>query len=175
MIRTKAQKQDLVTSLADRLARSPVVYVTDFTGLNVARLTELRRRLHAAGVQYVVVKNTLARRALDSARVTGLADHLGGPTGLVLAGADPVAAAKVLAEFRREHEKPTIRAGLVDGRAVTSAQVGRLATLPSRPELMAQVGGALQAPLAGLVGALQGVLQSMVGSLEALRAQRAAS
>ncbi len=173
MIRTKAQKQDLVTTLTDRLTRSPALYVTDFTGLNVARLTELRRRLRAAGVEYVVVKNTLARRALDSARVTGL-PHLAGPTALVLAGADPVVAAKVLADFQKEHEKPAIRGGLVDGRAVTPAQVKRLAALPSRPELLAQVGGALQAPLAGLAGALHGVLLSMVGALEALRVQRGA-
>jgi large subunit ribosomal protein L10 len=174
MIRTKAQKQDLVTTLADRLTRSPALYVTDFTGLNVARLTDLRRRLRAAGVEYVVVKNTLARRALDSARVTGLTPHLAGPTALVLAGADPVVAAKVLADFQKEHEKPAIRGGLVDGRAVTPAQVRRLAALPSRPELLAQVGGVLQAPLAGLAGALHGVLLAMVGALEALRVQRGA-
>jgi large subunit ribosomal protein L10 len=174
MIRTKAQKQELVTTLADRVARSPTLYVTDFTGLDVARLTELRRRLRAAGVEYVVVKNTLARRAFDSAHVPGLLPHLAGPTALVLAGADPVGAAKVLAEFQKEHDRPAIRAGLVDGRAVTPAEVKRLAALPSRPELLAQVGGALQAPLAGLAGALHGVLLTMVGALEGLRVQRAA-
>src|SRR2546426_1111215 len=94
MIRTKAQKQQVVTALADRLRRAPTVYITDFTGLDVAKLTQLRRRLRAAGVEYVVVKNTLALRALGDARVPGLEPHLAGPTGLVLGGADPVAAAK---------------------------------------------------------------------------------
>ena len=168
MIRTKAQKQAVVTALVGRLRRAPTVYVTDFTGLNVARITELRRRLRAAGVEYVVVKNTLALRAL-----AGLEPHLDGPTGLVLAGADPAAAAKVLADFAREHEKPTIKAGLVEGRMVTPAQVKQLAALPSKPELLAQVGGALQAPLAGFVGALNGLLYMMVGALEALQTQRA--
>ncbi len=169
MIRTKAEKQAVVTALADRLRRSSTVYVTDFTGLDVARLTQLRRRLRAAGVDYVVVKNTLALRALNDARVPGLEPHLAGPTGLVLGGADPVAAAKVLGDFAREFEKPAIKVGLVDGKAVTPDQVKRLATLPSRTELLAQLGGTLQAPMAGFVGALNGLLMNLVGALEALR------
>jgi len=175
VIRTKAQKQELVTALAGRLRRSPTVYVTDFTGLDVAKLTQLRRRLRQAGTEFVVVKNTLARRALGDVQVPGLAgleQHLAGPTGLVLAGADPVAAAKVLADFAREFERPAIKVGLVDGRAVTPEQVKRLASLPTKLELLAQLGGALQAPMAGFVGALNGLLMNMVGALEALRNQR---
>jgi large subunit ribosomal protein L10 len=175
MIATKAQKQEKVTALAGRLERSPAIYLTDFTGLDVARLTELRRKLRAAGVEYVVVKNTLAKRALDVARVPGLGDHLTGPTGLVLAGADPVTAAKVLTEFRKEHELLAVKVGLVDGKAVTAEQVSRLAQLPSKAELLGQLGGALQAPLAGFVGALNGLLTMMVGALEALKDQRASS
>jgi large subunit ribosomal protein L10 len=172
MIRTKAQKQDVVTGLVTRLRGAPTVYVTDFTGLNVARITELRRRLRAAGVEYVVVKNTLARRALLEAQVSGLEPHLAGATALVLAGAEPAAAAKVLTEFAKEHQMPAIRAGLVEGRMVTSDQVKQLAALPSRLELLAQLGGALQAPMAGLVGAMNGLLYMMMGALEALRTKR---
>ena len=146
---TKTQKQETVTALAGRLKRSPTVYVTDFTGLNVAKATELRRRLRAAGVDYVVVKNTLARRALDAAAVPALSEHLTGPTALVLAGRDPVGAAKVLTDFAKENEKPKIRVGLVDGKAVSADQVKRLASLPSKQELLAQLGGAFQAPMAG--------------------------
>ena len=174
MIATKAQKQATVTALVGRLKRSPTIYVTDFTGLSVARITDLRRKLQAAGVEYVVVKNTLARRALGEAQVSGLEDHLAGPTALVLAGADPVGAAKVLTDFAREHEKPSVKVGLVEGKTVTPDQVKRLASLPSRMELLGQFGGALQAPLAGFVGALNGLLMTMVGALDALRAQREA-
>jgi len=173
MIRTKAQKQETVTALAARLKSTTTLYVTDFTGLDVAKMTQLRRRLRQAGTDFVVVKNTLARRALGDAQVPGLEDHLAGPTGLVLAGADPVAAAKVLADFAREFEKPAIKVGLVDGKAVTPAQVKRLASLPPRLELLGQLGGTLQAPMASLAGALNGVLMNMVGALEALRAKRA--
>jgi large subunit ribosomal protein L10 len=173
MTRTKTQKQETVTTLVGRLRGSPTLYLTDFTGLNVARLTELRRRLRAAGVEYVVVKNTLARRALGDAEVVGLDAHLDGPTGLVLAGTDPVSAAKVIADFQREHERPAIKIGLVEGKAVTAAQVQRLASLPARPELLSQLAGAFQGPMAGFVGALNGLLYSMVGALEALRTKRA--
>ncbi len=170
---TKAQKQETVTALAGRLQRAATVYVTDFTGLNVAKVTELRRRLRAAGVDYVVVKNTLARRAFDAAAVPALSDHLAGPTALVLAGRDPVGAAKVLTDFAREHDKPAIKIGLVEGKTVSPDQVKRLAMLPSKQELLAQLGGALQAPMAGWVGAMQGLLQMMVGALEALKTTRA--
>jgi large subunit ribosomal protein L10 len=124
----------------------------------------------------VVVKNTLARRALtDAQRQEGaLEPHLAGPTALVLAGADPIGAAKVLADFAKEFEKPSIKIGLVEGKAVTSAQVKHLAALPSRTELLARLAGSLQAPLAGLAGALYGLLYAMVGALEALRNKRAA-
>ena len=174
MIRTKAQKQETVTALVTRLRRAKTVYVTDFTGLDVAKITQLRRQLRQAGTDFVVVKNTLARRALGDAQVQGLEDYLAGPTGLVLAGADPVAAAKVLADFAKQFEKPAVKVGLVDGKAVTPDQVKRLASLPTKQELLARLGGALQAPLAGFVGALNGLLMNMVGALEALRNKRAA-
>ena len=173
MIRTKAEKQESVTALATKLKRSPTVYVTDFTGLNVARITDLRRRLRAAGVEYVVVKNTLVRRALTDAQRAGLESHLAGPTALVLAGADPVGAAKVLADFAKEFEKPAVKVGLVEGKAVTPDQVKRLAALPAKLELLAQLGGALQAPMAGFLGAMNGLLYMMVGALEALKIKRA--
>jgi len=173
MIRTKAQKQETVTALAGRLRRASTIYLTDFTGLDVARITDLRRRLRAAGVEYVVVKNTLALRALADTQVGGLEQHFAGPTALVLGGADPVTAARVLADFAREHEKPAIKIGFVDGKAVTPQQVKRLASLPTRNELLAQLGGALQAPLAGFAAALNGLLMNAVGALEALRNKRA--
>jgi len=172
MTTTKAQKQETVTALAAHLKRSPTIYVTDFTGLNVARMTELRRKLRAAGVEYVVVKNTLALRALGEAAVVGLEPHLAGPTALVLGGADPVAPAKVLADFAKEHQKPAIKIGLVEGKMITPDQVKQLAALPSRPELLVLLGGALQAPLAGLLGAMNGLLYMMVGALEALQSKR---
>jgi large subunit ribosomal protein L10 len=168
----KTERQETVDSLTEQLRGSPNLYVTDFTGLNVLRLTEFRRRLRAAGVSYVVVKNTLAQRALAANSVTVLDDHLAGPTGLILAGTDPVAAAKVLSDFVREFEKPAIKIGLVDGKPVTADQVKRLASLPPRDVLLSQLAGTMQAPVAQFAGVLNSILYQMVGALEALRAQR---
>lgn len=168
----KTEKGAVVTGLKERLARASTIYVTDFTGLKVKNVTELRRRFRGLGVEYVVVKNTLVRRALTDASVGGLEGVLDGPTGLVLAGADPVAPAKVLADFQKEFERPSVKAGLVDGRLVTAADVKRLASLPSKDQLLSQLAGAFQAPLAGLVGVMSGLLYQMVGALEALREQR---
>lgn len=171
----KTEKGAVVSGLKERLARASTIYVTDFTGLKVKNVTELRRRFRGLGVEYVVVKNTLAQRALKDVSVSGLDGVLGGPTGLVLAGADPIAAAKVLADFQKEFERPAVKAGLVDGRVVTAADVKRLATLPSREQLLSQIAGAFQAPLAGFVGVMSSLLYQMAGALEALRSQRSSA
>ena len=171
---SKTERQETVDTLAQRFKASPNLYATDFTGLNVLRMTELRRRLRTAGVTYVVVKNTLAQRALEANNINALNDHLAGPTGLVLAGKDPVAAAKVLTDFAREFEKPAIRIGLVDGRPMSPVQVKQLASLPSREVLLSQLLGALQSPLAQLAGVMNGMLMQVVGAFEALHSQRSA-
>ena len=172
---SKTERQATVESLTELLKGSPNVFVTDFSGLNVLRMTELRRRLRGAGVEYVVVKNTLAQRAFAANGVHALDEHLAGPTGLVLSGTDATAGAKVLTDFAREFEKPAIKIGLVDGRPVTPAQVKRLADLPPREVLLAQLAGYIQAPMAQFAGVMNGLLYQMVGALEALRAQRSAA
>ena len=160
---SKAERQATVEILTAAVKGSPNIYVTDFAGLNVAKLTELRRRLRQAGARYVVVKNTLAQRALAANQVSAFDAHLAGPTGLVLAGADPLPAAKVLGQFAKEHQKPSVRIGLVDGKAVDPAYVKRLGELPTRNELLGQ-----------LAGCLNGVLYQVVGALEALKDKRQA-
>jgi large subunit ribosomal protein L10 len=160
---SKTERETQVAVLTDRLKDTKNIYVTDFSGLSVGKLTELRRRLRAAGARYVVVKNTLAQRALAANRIVELDDHLAGPTGLVLAGKDPLAAAKVLGEFAKENQKPSVRIGLVDGKAVNPAYVKRLGELPGREALLGQ-----------FAGCLNGVLYQMVGALEALREKRQA-
>jgi len=160
---SKDERQATVESLSEQLKASPNVMVTDFSGLNVLRMTELRRRMRAAGVHYVVVKNTLAQRALAANNITALDGHLAGPTGLVLS-TDPLAAAKVLTDFAREFEKPAVKAGYVDGQAVEPAYIKRLGSIPSREVLLGQ-----------FAGTLNNVLYSMVASLEALRDQRSSA
>src|SRR3954469_23118922 len=109
----RTEKEQLVTDLRDKLKSAQSLYYTDFTGLNVKRMTELRRRLRRAGVDYVVIKNTLALRAVNESGLIG--SRLKGPTGLVVSK-DPIAAAKVLTDFAKENEqRPEVKGGLLDG------------------------------------------------------------
>jgi large subunit ribosomal protein L10 len=173
----RTEKQTAVDALAAKLQAASTIYVTDYAGLNVARVTELRRRLRRAGAEYLVVKNTLARRALAGAagaagRFGDLDAHFVGPTAVALTASDAAGTAKVLTEFAKEFAKPAVKAAVVEGRAATPEQVRRLALLPPREVLLAQVAGTLQAPLAGFLGALTGLLSTFVGAVEALRSQR---
>lgn len=165
----KTEKQELVTELRDKLKGAKALYYTDFTGLNVKQMTDLRRRLRKGGVEYLVIKNTLALRAVNDSGLAGT--RLKGPTGIVI-GKDPVVAAKVLTDFAKEFEKPAVKGGLLDGKSIDSAQVKRLASMPPREHLLAELGAGLQSPLAAMAGALNGVLSTFVGALDALRAQR---
>ena len=158
---SKTERQATVESLAKQLQGSPNVYVTDFQGLNVARMTDLRRRLRAAGAKYVVVKNTLAQRALAANGLPALPAAFKGQVGLVLAGADPLPAAKVVGEFAKEFQKPSVKAGLLDGKTVEPAYVKRLGEIPSREALLGM-----------FAGALNSILYQVVGALEALRTER---
>jgi len=166
----RTEKEQIVTELTDKLKGAKSLYYTDFTGLNVKRMTELRRRLKRAGVEYVVIKNTLALRAVNESGLVG--ERLSGPTGLVF-GKDPVAAAKVLSDFAREFEqKPAVKGGLLDGKAVDTAQVKQLASLPSRDQMLADLAAGLQSPMAAFAGALNGILYMFAGALDALKSQR---
>lgn len=167
------KKQAVVEELAGKLASAEAFYLTDFTGLSVKKMTTLRARMRAEGVEYLVVKNTLARRALDGLDVPDIAGFFTGPTGLVIGTGDPVAAAKVLSDFAKENEdKPTVKVGVVERQQLGPEQVGRLASLPPRDMLLAELAGAMQAPLAQLVFLMQGKLSEFTGLLEALRAER---
>jgi large subunit ribosomal protein L10 len=171
----QTEKQALVAELRDKMKGAKALYYTDFTGLNVKQMTDLRRRLRKGGVEYVVIKNTLALRAVNESGLAGT--RLRGPTGIVI-GKDPVTAAKVLTDFAKEFDKPEqkgglqVKGGLLDGKSIDSAQVKKLATMPSREQLLAQLGAGLQSPLVAMAGALNGLLTTFVGALDALRAQR---
>jgi large subunit ribosomal protein L10 len=167
------EKQEIVSNLAGRLGSASGFYLTDFTGLSVKKITDLRARLRKAGVEYVVVKNTLAERALDGLELPDIGEFFKGPTALVISREDALAAARVLSDFAREHDnKPTVKAGIVERRAVGPEEVTRLARLPSREQLLAELAGALEAPMAQLAAVLQARLYEFAGLLEALRTSR---
>src|SRR5438067_4028196 len=163
----RTEKEQLVTELTEKIKGAQALYYTDFTGLNVKRMTDLRRRLRKSGVEYVVIKNTLALRAVNESGLVG--ERLKGPTGIVVAK-DAFAGAKVLTDFAKENDqKPAVKGGMFDGRAIDAAQVKKLASMPSREQLLGELGAGLMAPLASFAGALNGMLYQVIGALEALR------
>ncbi|MDQ6829598.1 MAG: 50S ribosomal protein L10 [Gemmatimonadota bacterium] len=167
----RSEKERLVSELKQKIEGAKALYYTDFTGLNVKRMTDLRRRFRKAGVEYVVIKNSLALRAVSESGIIGT-PALKGPTGVVI-GKDPVTAAKILTDFAKENEKrPTVKGGMMDGRQLTTAQVSQLAAMPSRDQMLAELGAGLQSPLSAFVGAMNGLLYTFVGALDALRTQR---
>ena len=166
----KSEKEQLVAELKTKIQGAQALYYTDFTGLNVKRMTDLRRRLRKANIEYVVIKNTLALRAVNESGLVG--ERLRGPTGLVVAR-DPVTAAKLLSDFAKENEqRPAVKGGMLDGKSVDKEQVKRLASMPSREQMLAELGAGLQSPMAAFVGALNGMLYMFAGALEALRVQK---
>jgi large subunit ribosomal protein L10 len=137
----KSDKQILVDSLKVSMEGAQALYYTDFTGLNVKRMTELRRRLRKAGVDYVVIKNTLALRAINESGL--VSQRLKGPTGVVVAK-DAIAAAKIISDFAKENDqRPSVKGGLYEGNAVDEAMVKKLATLPSREDALSIFAGYL--------------------------------
>ena len=166
----RTDKEQLVVDLKEKIGGAQALYYTDFTGLNVKRMTELRRRLRRANVEYVVIKNTLALRAVNESGLVG--ERLKGPTGLVMAK-DAVGAAKVLTDFAKENDqRPSVKGGMLDGRSVDAAQVKRLAAMPSREQMLAELGAGLQAPLSAMLGAMNGLLSMLPAALDALKTQR---
>ena len=167
------EKESFVAEFRERLDRAPVLYLTDFTGLDVKSLTKLRQNLRDSGAEYVVGKNRLVARALQEAQLPDLGDALTGPTGVVFGFGDVVGPAKVLTDFPKDHQdRPAVKVGVLEKKVIEPAQIAQLAKLPSREQLLAQLAGALQAPMAALAGVLEAKLQEMAGLLDALKEQK---
>ena len=161
-------KIESVERLKEAISESRSIVLADFSGIDVAAVTELRNKLREASVTYEVVKNRLAKRAIEDAGIDGLSDCLTGPTAMAFAVEDPLAPAQVLQKFIDDGGKIAIKSGLLDGEVMTPDQVKALALLPSREELLATTVGTIQGPLAGLVRVLNGLLSNMVGVVAAI-------
>jgi large subunit ribosomal protein L10 len=169
-----ARKETAIGELAERLAAAKSLFLTDYAGLTVAEITKLRGELRKDGNSYAVVKNTLFRIA--AGELAGkLETYLAGPTGIVFAGADPVAPAKALKTFSDSVKRIAVKAAYIDGRIVDAAQVEILAKLPPKLELVAKLVGTLANPLRGLVTVLSGNQSGLVRALNAIREQKAAA
>ncbi|UCC48972.1 MAG: 50S ribosomal protein L10 [Gemmatimonadota bacterium] len=173
--RSRNQKIEVTAELVNRLGDARVLYLADFTGLNVKDMTELRRRFREAGTRFIVVKNRLALRALEQLDLPDISEHLRGPTGFVIGGDDPIIPAKTLREFAKEYEdRPAVKVGVVDNRIVSAEEIRQLADLPPREELLANIMSSLTAPVAGIAGVLNGLLRNLAYMIEEVARQRGA-
>lgn len=166
-----ARKETAIAELSAKLAGSKNLFFTDYAGLSVTEITKLRGELRKGGDSYVVVKNTLFRIAAREL-APQLETFLAGPTGVVFAGADPVAPAKALKTFSDTVKKLGIKAAYIDGKVVDAAQVETLASIPPKQQLIASLVGSLASPLRGLVTVLSGNQSGLVRVLEAIREQK---
>lgn len=168
----RPEKERIVQELTEKFQKAQSVYLADFKGLDVTSIMELRRNLRSESVEFLVVKNTLARLAIDEAGVHELRDFFEGPISVAFGYDDPVTPARILVDFSKKHERPEIRGGLLEGRVLTAEQIKEVASLPSKQELLIKIATLAQSPLAGFVNRCQGLLQKLVATIEALRVKR---
>ena len=150
-------KKQIVQEIADKLKNSKSTVVVDYRGLNVAEVTELRKQLRDAGVEFKVYKNTLTRLAAESAEVAELNEALTGPNAIAFSTEDVIAPAKILNDFAKKHEALEIKAGVIEGNVATKEEVQALAELPSREGLLSMLLSVLQAPIRNLALATKAV------------------
>ncbi len=170
----REDKHLIVEELHAGFADASAGVVARYRGLTVAQMSDLRRRLRDTGVSIQVVKNTLARRAAKDTRFEEATPLFTGPVAIAY-GNDPVGMAKAMADFAKEHEALEIQGGVLDGKAVTAAEIQALASLPSREVLLAKMLGSMQAPISGFVRTLNEIPSSFVRVLAAIRDQKEAA
>ena len=169
------EKEAVIAEVAQLLTDTENMFVSDYRGLTVAELAQLRGKLRESGAKFKVVKNTLGGIAAERSGREAVKDMLGGPTAVTFCGDDVVAAAKALADFARTHPQLEVRGGLLESSFIDPAGVKVLASLPPRDALIAQLVATMAAPITGLVTVLQATVSGFVRALDQVAQQRAAA
>lgn len=165
-------KIDTIEKMREGFNRAKVVIIADFRGLNVQKMTELRKQFREVAVDYCVVKNTLARRAAQGTRFEKLVELLKGPTSLALCEQNEVAPAKVLSTFTKKEKVLRVKGGVLGGQVLEASDVEILAELPPKEVLLGQLVSGFQAPLNQFAGVLQGVLRDFLWVLKAIEEKK---
>lgn len=168
----KEEKTKLVDELKDKFSRSKSFFLTDFTGLNVEEITGLRKDFRAKKIEYRIAKNTLIKLAAKDLSLSQLEEHLQGPTGIAFGYDDPVTPAKLLYEANKKLSKPKIKIFWVEGKFFNGNEIEKLAKLPPKEFLYAQIVACLDSPMRNLIGTLDAVLREFVGTVDALAQAR---
>jgi large subunit ribosomal protein L10 len=173
---TKAQKGEILTALTDNFARAKAVYFAQNKGLQVKKVTDLRKKLHKEGIDLVVAKKTLMKIAAKKNNLPDISDDvMEGAIAAAFSYGDVVAPAKILYDFSKENENLQLLGGIVEGKLLNKAEAKQLATLPSRKELLAKLVGSMKSPISGFHGVLAGVLRKLVYGLKAVHDKKAAT
>lgn len=163
------QKEAIVAEITEQLNKAKSIFLTDFKGLNVDEINNLRRELTSASVQYRVVKNSLARLSVKAAGCDELLEYLDGPTAIAFGMDDPAAPVRIIKKFDKGSDKISVKVGLMDGVLIDSTRVNEIASLLSRVQLLGQLSGVLNAPLSNLVLSLNAILSKLVFALNAVK------
>lgn len=163
------EKTAVIEELRQTFDGATAIFLADFTGLDVESLTNLRRKCRENGVKLEVVKNTLAVKAAKALQLDELATHFRGPTAVAVSENDPTSPARVLLDFRKDHEKLEVKLGFVEGRVLNPQQVKDLAMLPTRDQLISQVMQLAMAPTQNLVWAIKDTVGRLVRTVDAVR------
>ena len=168
----RPEKVAKIAEVKELLTNSKCTILVDYCGLTVAQDTKLRRAMRQAGVKYSVVKNTFIRIAAQGGGIEGLEGYLEKNTAIASSPEDPVAVAKILTEFAKDNKVMTIKAGILDGKVISTEDIKALASLPSREVLLAKMLGSMMSPISGLANVLQGTIRNFVYVLDAVRKEK---
>lgn len=168
----RPDKEAAVKEIEEKLKEAKSLVITDYIGLDVAEMTELRAKLREAGVDYKVVKNTLARIAANNSDLSEINEFFNGPTAVAFGIDDVVAPAKILDEFAEDHEVLEIKGGYLNGEIISKEKVESLAKIPSRDELLGKAFASMKAPITGFVNVLNGNLRNFVNVLSQIKDQK---
>jgi large subunit ribosomal protein L10 len=171
----KSEKEEIVAEVRDKVSRAKGMFFTDFTGITVEQATELRREFRKLGIDYKVVKNTLARKALESVTgYDGVYKSLAGPTGIAFSYDDAVTPAKIIKKFHDKNERLSCKVCIIDKQVFDGSKLDELSKLPSRGEIISSIIGSIQAPASGIVGVINAVMRDLVGVIDAIEKKKAA-
>ena len=171
----RTEKTDAIAQMTEALGSAPHAFLIDFQGISVPDVTELRQQIRATGSEYVVVKNTLALRAIKDAPIGALSEHFTGMTAVAWSKTDIVQLAKVLHQFGKTNPQIKVKAALVEGRPVPATALESLASLPTRPELVARLLGLMQSPVRRLVTVLSSPQRKLAMTISAVAEKKSAA
>lgn len=171
----KDEKAEVVSELKEMIENSSAIFLTDYTGIDVADINEIRNQFRKEGVKYKVYKNTLFKRAIvESGKYEKLAEHLVGMTGYAFASENPVAPAKIIKKYFDEKQKLSLKACYVENQYFQGENLNELAALPSKNDIIAGILGSLNAPASGIVGAINAVMRDLVSVIDEISKREAA-